>query len=128
MSLKIIINCNTSVKSDSEKELLLESNNIPFEISGDTLYFLSSEDIEFSTNDSSDFAFIIDMLSDMPKFNVGGDFSNFNETIQKTLIQVFQNIQLDINLIDSYSGESDWLDFRLNEDLTFDYLFESDDD
>ena len=128
MSLKIIIKCNTAVKSDSEKELLLESNNIPFEISGDTLYFLSSEDIEFSTNDSSDFAFIIDMLSDMPKFNVGGDFSNFNETIQKTLIQVFQNIQLDINLIDSYSGESDWLDFRLNEDLTFDYLFESDDD
>jgi hypothetical protein len=128
MSLKIIINCNTSVKSDSEKELLLESNNIPFEISGDTLYFLSSEDIEFSTNDSSDFAFIIDMLSDMPKFNVGGDFSNVKETIQKTLIQVFQNIQLDINLIDSYSGESDWLDFRLNEDLTFDYLFESDDD
>lgn len=128
MSLKVIINCNTSVKFDSEKEVLLKSNNIPYEISGDTLYFLSSDDIEFSTKDCSDFDFIVNMLSDMPKFHVGGDFTNFNEMVQKTLVQVFHEVQLDINLIDSYSGESDWLDFRLNSDLTMDYLFESDDD
>ena len=128
MSVKLIINCNTSVKLNSESQDLLSSKNIPYEISGYMLYFLSSNDIEFSTKDSSDYSFIVDMLSDMPKFHLGGDFTNFNKSVQKTIIEVFDEIQLDINLIDSYSGESDWLDFRLNNDLTFDYLFESEDD
>lgn len=39
MSVKLIINCNTSVKLNSESQDLLSSKNIPYEISGDMLYF-----------------------------------------------------------------------------------------
>ena len=68
--------------------------------------------------------FILDMLSDVPKFNLGGNFKNFNSDIQKKLIDVFGKIQLDINLTDSYSGLSDWINFKINPDLSIKYIFD----
>jgi len=128
MSISLSIVCNTNTEFSEEKENKLESNNIPYIKSNGVIWFISKDDINISTDDISGNEFIVDMLSDISNFHLGGEFTNFDESTRKTLVEVFGKVQLDINLTDGYSGESDWLDFRLNDDLSLEYLFESDDD
>ena len=57
-------------------------------------------------------------------YNLIRDFSNITTDIQRVLIDVFEEIQLDISFTDSNSGQSNWLDFRISSDFEFDYIFE----
>ena len=57
-------------------------------------------------------------------YNLIRDFSNITTDIQRVLIDVFEEIQLDISFTDSNSGQSNWLDFRISRDFEFDYIFE----
>ena len=120
----ISIICNTNTVFSSYKAEILNSYKIPYKINENLIYFLSDCDITFSTRNLDGNHFILDMLSDVPKFNLGGNFKNFNSDIQKKLIDVFGKIQLDINLTDSYSGLSDWINFKINPDLTIKYIFD----
>jgi uncharacterized protein (TIGR02145 family) len=127
-AVKLIINSEISTDYSKENEKLLKKNGIPFKISNDKLFFISMNEVEFSTNDINGNDFIIDMLSDIPKFYLGGTFSNFTDDAKKAIIQVFGEIQLSVNLINSSDGDSDWLNFQLNNDLTIDYSLESDEE
>jgi uncharacterized protein (TIGR02145 family) len=127
-AVKLIINSEISTDYSKNNEKLLKKNGIPFKISNDKLFFISMNEVEFSTNDINGNDFIIDMLSDIPKFYLGGTFSNFTDDAKKALIQVFGEIQLSVNLINSSDGDSDWLNFQLNNDLTIDYSLESDEE
>jgi uncharacterized protein (TIGR02145 family) len=127
-AVKLIINSEISTDYSKDNEKLLKKNGIPFKISNDKLFFISMNEVEFSTRDINGNDFIIDMLSDIPKFYLGGNFSNFTDDVKKAVIQVFGEIQLSVNLINSSDGESDWLNFQLNNDLTIDYSLESDED
>jgi uncharacterized protein (TIGR02145 family) len=127
-AVKLIINSEISTDYSKDNEKLLKKNGIPFKISNDKLFFISMNEVEFSTSDINGNDFIIDMLSDIPKFYLGGNFSNFTDDVKKAVIQVFGEIQLSVNLINSSDGESDWLNFQLNNDLTIDYSLESDED
>lgn len=120
----ISIICNTNTVFSSYKAEILNSLKIPYKINENLIYFLSDSDITFSTRNLDGNHFILDMLSDVPKFNLGGNFKNFNSDIQKKLIAVFGKIQLDINLTDSYSGLSDWINFKINPDLSIKYIFD----
>lgn len=120
----ISIICNTNTVFSSYKAEILNSLKIPYKINENLIYFLSDSDITFSTRNLDGNHFILDMLSDVPKFNLGGNFKNFNSDTQKKLIDVFGKIQLDINLTDSYSGLSDWINFKINPDLSIKYIFD----
>ena len=82
----------------------------------------------FQTSDLKGNNFVLDLLSDNPKYNLNGDFSNITTEILKALIDVFEEIQLDISFTDSNSGISNWLDFRISSDFEFDYIFEDEED
>ena len=127
-AVKLIINSEISTDYSKDNEKLLKKFGIPYKISNDKLFFISMNEVEFSTSDINGNDFIIDMLSDIPKFYLGGNFSNFTDDVKKAVIQVFGEIQLSVNLINSSDGESDWLNFQLNNDLTIDYRLESDED
>jgi uncharacterized protein (TIGR02145 family) len=127
-AVKLIINSEISTDYSKDNEKLLKKFGIPFKISNDKLFFISMNEVEFLTNDINSNDFIIDMLSDIPKFYLGGTFSNFTDDTKKALLQVFGEIQLSVNLINSSDGESDWLNFQLNNDLTIDYSLESDEE
>jgi uncharacterized protein (TIGR02145 family) len=127
-AVKLIINSEISTDYSKDNEKLLKKNGIPFKISNDKLFFISMNEVEFSTSDINGNDFIIDMLSDIPKFYLGGTFSNFNDNVKKALLQVFGEIQLSVNLINSSDGESDWLNLQLNNDLTIEYSLESDEE
>ena len=127
-SVKLIINSEISTDYSKDNEKLLKKFGIPYKISNDKLFFISMNEVEFSTSDINGNDFIIDMLSDIPKFYLGGNFSNFTDDVKKAVIQVFGEIQLSVNLFNSSDGESDWLNFQLNNDLTIDYSLESDED
>ena len=127
-AVKLIINSEISTDYSKDNEKLLKKFGIPYKISNDKLFFISMNEVEFSTNDINGNDFIIDMLSDIPKFYLGGTFSNFTDNAKKAILQVFGEIQLSVNLINSSDGESDWLNFQLNNDLTIEYSLESDEE
>lgn len=127
-AVKLIINSDISTDYSKDNEKLLKKFGIPFKISNDKLFFISMNEVEFSTSDINGNDFIIDMLSDIPKFYLGGTFSNFTDNAKKAVLQVFGEIQLSVNLINSSDGESDWLNFQLNNDLTIKYSLESDEE
>jgi uncharacterized protein (TIGR02145 family) len=127
-AVKLIINSEISTDYSKDKEKLLKKFGIPFKISNDKLFFISMNEVEFSTSDINGNDFIIDMLSDIPKYHLGGNFANFTDDVKKALLEVFEEFHLGFRLYDSYSGEGDYLNYILNNDLTIKYSFESDED
>lgn len=127
-SISICVVTNTYTSHSSEKESKLKLLSIPFKVSNNKIYLIDNKDVYFSTSDLKGNNFLLDLLSDNPKYNLNGDFSNITTDIQRVLIDVFEEIQLDISFTDSNSGQSNWLDFRISSDFEFDYIFEDDED
>ena len=126
ISITVVTNTNTAYSSEKESQLALLS--IPFKVSENKIYLFDNKDIYFSTSDINGNNFILNLLSDNPKFTLNGDFSKITLEIQRALINVFEEIQLDVCFTDSNSGISNWLDFRISSEFEFEYIFESEDD
>jgi uncharacterized protein (TIGR02145 family) len=127
-AVKLIINSDISTDYSKDKEKLLKKFGIPYKISNDKLFFISMDEVEFSTREMAGNEFIFDMLSDIPKYTLGGNFDNFTDDVKKALLEVFEDFHLGFRLYDSYSGEGDYLNYILNNDLTIKYSFERDEE
>lgn len=124
----LLIQCNTSCPYDKNKADKLEAAGIPFTIVENKIFFLNNEELRVSSDDIDEHEFVLNMLSDMPQYYLGGDHEKFDDNIRNVLNGVFGEIQLDINCTDSHSGDSDWVDFRINKEMEIEYYFENDDE
>jgi uncharacterized protein (TIGR02145 family) len=127
-AVKLIINSDISTDYSNDKEKLLKRFGIPYKISNDKLFFISMNEVEFSAREMAGNEFVFDMLSDIPKYHLGGNFANFTDDVKKALLEVFEEFHLGFRLYDSYSGEGDYLNYILNNDLTIKYSFERDEE
>lgn len=127
-TISICVVTNTYTSYSLEKENQLAKLSIPFKVSENKIYLADNKDVYFSTSDVKENDFLLDLLSDNPKYNLNGNFSNITSEIQSALINVFEEIQLDVSFTDSNSGISNWLDFRISSDFEFDYIFEDEED
>ena len=127
-AVKLIIWSEISTDYSKDKEKTLEKFGIPYKISEDKIFFISMNEVEFSTREMAGNEFIFDMLSDIPKYHLGGNFANFTDDVKKALLEVFEEFNLGFRLYDSYSGEGDYLNYTLNNDLTIKYSFERDEE
>ncbi len=123
-SVKIIILCESTFTDFSdEKVQILEANKIPFLKSDDQLYFIDDYEKEIDTREVGEYEFLFSLFSGIPGYNLG-DFNLPNKDKLKVLIEVFESIDLDLSVFDSYSGESDRVNFKMGSDLNIRYKFE----
>ena len=84
ISLTVVTNTNTAYSSEKESHLALLS--IPFKVSENKIYLVDNKDIYFSTSDIKGNDFLLNLLSDNPKFSLNGDFSKI--TLEKYYFRV----------------------------------------
>lgn len=123
-SIKIIILCESTFTDFSdEKVQILEANKIPYFKSDDQLYFIDNYEKEIDTREIGEHEFLFSLFSGIPEYNLG-DFKLPNKDELKALIVVFESINLDLSVFDSYSGESNRVNFKMGSDLKIRYIFE----
>ncbi len=122
-NIKIIILCNTFTDFSEEKVNILKANNIPYLKSDDQLYFIDDYEKEIDTREIGENTFLFSLFSGIPEYNLG-DFKLPKKDKLMALIEVFESIDLDLSVFDSYSGESNRVNFTLGNNLKIRYKFE----
>jgi hypothetical protein len=123
-SIKIIILCESTFTDFSEEKLqILEANNIPYLKSGDRLYFIDDYEKEIDTREIGKHDFLFSLFSGIPEYYLG-DFKLPTKSELMVLIEVFETIELDLSVIDSNSGKSNRVNFKLDQDLKIKYKIE----
>jgi len=127
-TISICIVTNTWTEYDSEKEKKLVSHSIPFKIDNDKIYFIDSKDVYFSTAEIKGQDFALNLFSQNQKYNLNGDSEQITDKVIEVIIDVFEEVQLDVSFTDSNSGNSEWADFRISDNLELEFIFEDEDD
>ena len=123
-SIKIIILCESTFTDFSEEKLqILEANNIPYLKSGDRLYFIDDYEKEIDTREIGKHDFLFSLFSGIPEYYLG-DFKLPTKSELIVLTEVFETIELDLSVIDSNSGKSNRVNFKLDQDLQIKYKIE----
>ena len=123
-SVKIIILCESTFTEFSEEKLqILEANNIPYLKSGDRLYFIDDYEKEIDTREIGKHDFLFSLFSGIPEYYLG-DFKLPTKSELIVLTEVFEIIELDLSVIDSNSGKSNRVNFKLDQNLKIKYKFE----
>jgi hypothetical protein len=123
-SIKIIILCESTFTDFSEEKLqILEANNIPYLKSGDRLYFIDDYEKEIDTREIGKHDFLFSLFSGIPEYYLG-DFKLPTKSELIVLTEVFETIELDLSVIDSNSGKSNRVNFKLDQDLKIKYKIE----
>jgi hypothetical protein len=123
-SIKIIILCESTFTDFSEEKLqILEANNIPYLKSGDRLYFIDDYEKEIDTREIGKHDFLFSLFSGIPEYYLG-DFKLPTKSELIVLTEVFEIIELDLSVIDSNSGKSNRVNFKLDQDLQIKYKIE----
>lgn len=123
-SIKIIILCESTFTDFSEEKLqILEANNIPYLKSGDRLYFIDDFEKEIDTREIGKHDFLFSLFSGIPEYYLG-DFKLPTKSELIVLTEVFEIIELDLSVIDSNSGKSNRVNFKLDQDLQIKYKIE----
>jgi hypothetical protein len=123
-SVKIIILCESTFTEFSEEKLqILEANNIPYLKSGDRLYFIDDYEKEIDTREIGKHDFLFSLFSGIPEYYLG-DFKLPTKSELIVLTEVFEIIELDLSVIDSNSGKSNRVNFKLDQDLKIKYKIE----
>lgn len=110
--LKAIISVNSVESYHSAIENFLVKNNIPFELYDNRLYLICNGILEVDIVNSTH-PYILTMLSKLP-IHFGFDF-NPVELYLVQLFDYFNEIVIDINIIESYGGESIWYELKIED-------------
>ena len=123
-SVKIIILCeSTFTDYSNEKVQILESHAIPYFKSDDRLYFIDDYEKELDTRERGENDFLFSLFSGIPDYYLG-DYKLPDKSKLIALVGVFELIDLYLRVIDSHSGESRRMYFKLGSDLKITYKFE----
>jgi hypothetical protein len=109
-NIKAILISNTNVAYRQNIESFLTINKIPHRRIDDKLYFISNVETEFYIEDNID-PYILSLLSYLP-YDFGFYFQKVDLHLEE-LFTHFNEISIDLNIVESYGGESNWFELKI---------------